>query len=55
MEKCKQCKSPYELEEYDLTHPIAKIMAEKNLCYKCAFWEYQHFMDTAETHRRSYG
>lgn len=55
MEKCKQCKSPYELEDYDLAHPITKIMAEKNLCYKCAFWEYQHFMDTEESQRRSYG
>ena len=47
-EQCNYCKGDYDIEEFDLTLDIAKIMVEKHICYKCAFWEYQYQMDNSD-------
>ena len=52
MEKktCKLCGKPSEPEHYDLDR-IREIMEEQHVCFKCAFWLWQHECDQNDPKR----
>ena len=45
--ECKLCHKPSEPENY-IRDRIREIMEEKQLCFNCAFWLWQHELDTQE-------
>ncbi len=48
---CTLCGKPVELDRYNLDE-ITAIMREKNLCFNCAFWHWQHNLDQNDPGRK---
>lgn len=44
---CSLCTKEYDLEDYEPSSKIFKIMEEKNLCFSCAFWTWRLYEDKA--------
>ena len=44
---CSLCTKEYDLEDYEPSSKIFKIMEEKNLCFYCAFWTWRLYEDKA--------
>lgn len=44
---CSLCTKEYDLEDYEPSSKIFKIMEEKNLCFSCAFWTWRLAEDKA--------
>ena len=44
---CSLCTKEYNLEDYEPSSKIFKIMEEKNLCFSCAFWTWRLSDDKA--------
>lgn len=44
---CSLCTKEYDLEDYEPSSKIFKIMEEKNLCFSCAFWNWRLYEDKA--------
>lgn len=42
---CSLCTKEYDLEDYEPSSKIFKIMEEKNLCFSCAFWTWRLYED----------
>ena len=42
---CSLCTKEYNLEDYEPSSKIFKIMEEKNLCFYCAFWTWRLYED----------
>nr|DAP52496.1 MAG TPA: hypothetical protein [Caudoviricetes sp.] len=44
---CNLCTNEYNLEDYEPSYKIFKIMEEKGLCFSCAFWTWRLAEDKA--------
>ena len=44
---CNLCTNEYNLEDYEPSSKIFKIMEEKGLCFSCAFWTWRLAEDKA--------
>ena len=44
---CSLCTKEYDLEDYEPSSEIFKIIEEKNLCFFCAFWTWRLAKDKA--------
>lgn len=44
---CSLCTKEYDLEDYEPSSMIFKIMEEMNLCFSCAFWTWRLYEDKA--------
>ena len=44
---CSLCTKEYDLEDYEPSSMIFKIMEERNLCFSCAFWTWRLYEDKA--------
>lgn len=44
---CSLCTKEYDLEDYEPSSKIFKIMEERNLCFSCAFWTWRLAEDKA--------
>lgn len=44
---CSLCTKEYDLEDYEPSSKIFKIMEEKKLCFSCAFWTWRLYEDKA--------
>ena len=44
---CSLCTKEYNLEDYEPSSKIFKIMEENNLCFSCAFWTWRLYEDKA--------
>lgn len=45
---CSKCNQVYDLNDWEPSLEIPKIMKRKDLCFICAFWEYQKFYDNTD-------
>lgn len=54
IKKCSSCNNEYNLEEFDLSLRIPKLMESKGLCFSCAFWEYNLELDQSRKERLDY-
>lgn len=43
--QCPICSRLYDLYDFNMSLPIPKIMAEKEVCYHCAFWLWRKELD----------
>lgn len=50
---CSKCNQVYDLNDWEPSFEIPKIMKRKDLCFICAFWEYQKLYD--DTDRKNKG
>lgn len=56
---CKKCNYPgctnnTYLEKYNTSYhnQYVSIMNKKGFCFRCAFWDYQHYLDKSSKHRK---
>lgn len=46
---CHLCNAPLNLDDYDLSKGIPRLMQEKQFCHRCAFWYYIKEEDSSIT------